>query len=223
MASLAGGETSGRLVLIFDGHTLLNVRQQFYPGGPQTALVGLNPYAATTAGNQFTGQILHVEQVGLDTLPPPPKSTGAYGAVEMSVQFPPNMLGRGDPLVVTGVSGSGDFVYVKYVDLGHVIIGFDHWGVGGSLSEPIEVSYNDVHRIAISMDSLYPPEVRSHMPATVRVSLDGDEVLEAPWHCYPSRDEDITIGKNEIGGSTCGAEFTGRILSVERFATPPKE
>jgi hypothetical protein len=222
MASLAKDASSGRLVLIFDGHTLLNVKQQYYPGGTESALVGLNPYGATTAGKQFTGQIIRVAQVRLDTLPPPPKNTGAYGAVEMSVLFPPNMLGRGDPLVVTGVSGAGDFVYVKYVDLGHVIIGFDHWGVGGSLSDPIEVSYNDVHRIAISMDSLYPPDVRSRMPGTVRVSLDGDEVLEAPWHCYPSSDENITVGRNEIGGSTCGREFTGRILSVERFASPPK-
>jgi hypothetical protein len=160
--------------------------------------------------------------VGLDTLPPPPKNTGAYGAIEMSVQFPPNMLGRSDPLVVTGITGAGDFVYIKYVDLGHVIIGYDHWGVGGAscVSEPIEVSYNDVHRIAISMDSLYPPEVRSHMPGTLRVSLDGDDVLEAPRHCYPSRAEDITVGRNDIGGSTCGQEFTGRILSVERFALP---
>jgi hypothetical protein len=222
MASLEKGALSGRLVLVFDGRTLLNVKQPYYPGGAESALVGLNPYSATTAGENFTGQIIRVAQVGLDTLPPPPANTGSYGAIEMSVLFPPNMLGRGDPLVVTGVSGAGDFVYVKYVDLGHVIIGFDHWGVGGSLSEPIEVSYNDVHRIGISMDSLYPPEVRAHLPGTVRVTLDGDEVLETPWHCYPSGSEDITIGRNEIGGSTCGQEFTGRILSVERFPQPRK-
>lgn len=222
MGSLAKGASTGRLVVVFDGRTLLNVRQQYYPGGADTALVAINPYGATTAGKQFTGQIIRVAQVGLDTLPPPPRSTGAYGAIEMSVVFPPNMLGRGDPLVVTGVSGAGDFVYVRYVDLSHVIIGFDHWGAGGSLSEPIEVSYGDAHRIAISMDSLFPPDVRSRMPGTVRVTLDGEEVLEAPWHCYPSRAEDITIGRNEIGGSTCGGEFTGRILSVERLALPKK-
>jgi hypothetical protein len=121
---------------------------------------------------------------------------------------------------VTGVSGAGYFVYIRYVDLGHVIIGYDHWGVGGSASDPIEVSYGDVHRIAISMDSLYPEGDRSHGLGRVRVTLDGDEVLNAQWHPYPSSAEAITIGKNEIGGSTCGAEFTGRILSVERFAAP---
>jgi hypothetical protein len=220
MGSLANGGSEDRLVLVFDGRTLLNVKQQYYPGSASSALVGINPYGATTAGKEFTGQIVRVVQVGLDSLPPPPKSTGAYGAIEMSVLFPPNMLGRGDPLVVTGVSGAGDFVYIKYVDLGHVIIGYDHWGVGGSASDPIEVSYDDVHRIAISMDSLYPPGASSSASGKVRVSLDGNEVLDARFHGYASSAEDITIGKNEIGGSTCGAEFTGRILSVERFPAP---
>ncbi len=220
MGSLAKGEAADRLVLIFDGRTLLNVKQLFYPGSADTALIGVNPYAATTAGNQFVGRIVGIAQVDLSTLPPPPKNTGAYGAIEMSVLFPTNMFEKSEPLVVTGGTGAGDFVYVKYADANHVVIGFDHWGVGATESDPIEVAYGDVHRIAISMDSLYPPGAQTRAPGTVHVTLDGVDALQASWKCFPSRAEEITIGKNYIGGSSCRSDFTGQILSVERFEKP---
>jgi hypothetical protein len=70
------------------------------------------------------------------------------------------------------------------------------------------------------MDSLYP--VGSPIPhsGTVRVTLDGGDALQSSWKCFPTRVEEITIGKNFIGGSTCRSDFTGEILSVERFEKP---
>ena len=61
----------------------------------------------------------------------------------------------------------------------------------------------------------------AHASDRVLVQMDGRAVLESHWDCHPSTAEQITVGKNPIGGSTCGPEFTGRILDVERSLSPP--
>jgi hypothetical protein len=54
----------------------------------------------------------------------------------------------------------------------------------------------------------------------VRVAVDGRTALEGSCACHPAAADQVTIGRNTIGGSTCGAVFLGRILSVERFPVP---
>jgi hypothetical protein len=88
------------------------------------------------------------------------------------------------------------------------------------VGEPVEVNYGEVHRIAISTDALYPGGSAPRWSGIVRVTVDGMPALQASWRCYPSSAGQITIGKNAIGGSTCGPAFTGRILSIERFPEP---
>lgn len=124
--------------------------------------------------------------------------------------------------MVTGLTGAGDFVYVRYVDATHVAFGFDHWGIGGLKGGPVEVDYARTHRVAITFQSLYPGDSASHKSDLVRVAVDGRAALEGNFVCHPSRADQITIGRNLIGGSTCGSIFLGRILSVERFPEPRK-
>jgi hypothetical protein len=218
MGSMTGA-TTGRLVVLFDGRALLNVEQVFYPSSPESIILGYNQYGSTTAGQEFTGRIVDVRQVGTDTLPPM-VSDGAYGEVEMSAVMPLGALGTAEPLVVTGEAGAGDFIYVSYLDPNHVSVGFDHWGVGGLMGQPFELDYGQTHRIAITMGSLYPPGTGSKWQGLVRVKIDGNTALEGKFRCYPSKSDQIRIGKNPIGGSTCGPAFTGQILSVERAPEP---
>jgi hypothetical protein len=216
----AGGVPwSHRLVVVFDGRTLLNVEQVFYPGAPATALIGINPYGSTTAGRQFQGRVDGVSQVGFGGLVPL-AATGDYGAVDLSVQFPLYAIGTQEPLVVTGVSGAGDLIYVRYVDPRHVSIGFDHWGVGGFTGPPIELDYGQTHRVAITMGSLYPPGGDPGRATLVRVTIDGRVALEGHSAGHPSAPRQNRIGINPIGGSTCGPRFTGRILAIERTLEP---
>ena len=134
----------------------------------------------------------------------------------MQVLFPEHALGTAEPLVVTGVTGAGDMLYVNYVDANHVSFGFDHWAVS-SLSGPVvTVDYGRPHRLEIAMASLYPPGEAGAWTRRVRVKLDGVGVLDGISACHPSRIEEIQIGKNLIGGSSCGPAFTGGILSLAR-------
>jgi hypothetical protein len=213
------GSAQGRLVVVFDGKPLINIQQIFYPTTPGTVLLGYNKFGATGAGHQFTGRILGYREVGREAVPPVAKS-GRYGSVELSVIFPFAVIGTNEPLVVTGKSGAGDFIYVRYLDPSHVSLGFDHWAVGGIVSPPVEVGYGDTHHLAITMGSLYPAGSPAAAARLVRVVLDGQAVLEAHRDTYPSAAEDIEVAKNQIGGSTCGPSFTGRILSLERAEAP---
>ena len=152
-----------KLVVVFDGRTVLNVEQAFYPASPETAAVGITPYASTAAQHLFTGTILSARLVGAEAVPRDARS-GSYGAIEMSVVFPYWVPGTQEPLVVTGRTGAGDFVYVRYVDISHVSFGFDHWGIGGLTSKPIAMDFSRTHRIAITFQSLY----RETSPSTGR-------------------------------------------------------
>jgi hypothetical protein len=213
---------SRRLVIRFDGRTLINTEQLFYPGDPETALIGVNPYGSTTAGRQFEGRVDEVSQADFGTLPPLGLGA-AYGAVDLTLEFPWTAAGRCEPLVVSGVTGAGDFVYVKYLDSRHVAIGFDHWGIGGIVGPPIEIDYAQAHRLSLTMGSLYPSGGDRGRASLVRVTIDGHAALEGRSPCHPSTAEQIRIGVNAIGGSTCGPIFSGRFLSIERLAESPSQ
>jgi hypothetical protein len=145
---------------------------------------------------------------------------GSYGAVEMRVEFPFGLQGTQEPLVVTGVSGAGDFVYVRYTDANHVVFGFDHWGIGGIEGKPIEVDYGKAHSLSISFQALYAPGSKRHASEGIDVLLDGVPALIGRFACHPSSADRIEIGANSIGGSTCGPSFSGRILRVRRPVEP---
>jgi hypothetical protein len=216
------GTSPERLIVAFDGRTLLNVHQEFYQDASGLASVGVNRGISSAAGTDYTGEIFGARQVDDSKLPGFANAGASYGTVEMSVDFPLRVPGTQEPLVVTGVPGAGDFVYVRYVDATHVAVAYDHWGVGGPRSEPIDVDYSMSHKISVSIPSLYPPGSLLNHAGIVRVLLDGRTALEGKCANYPCDVGQIEIATNRIGGSTCGPDFTGNILDSERSAGPWK-
>jgi hypothetical protein len=208
-----------RLVVLFDGQPVLNVEQGFYAAPLETAVIGFNAQKATTAGRQFGGRVLAAKPAEFSQLPSL-RLNGEYGAVEMGVVFPLHVPGVADPLVVTGVTGKGDMLYVRYLDDKHVAFGFDHWGIGGKLSAPVELDYGPAHRLELTMGSLYPADSPAGLRTLFRVRLDGKTVLEGDSPCHPTSRENIRLGVNPIGGSTCGPTFNGKIISLARSAQP---
>jgi hypothetical protein len=199
---------------------MLNIEQIFYPTRPETATLGYNSFNATVASRQFSGRVVGCRPVGMDAIPPRVTS-GVYGPVELSVMLPLAAIGTNEPLVVTGRSGAGDFIYLRYLDGNHLSLGFDHWSVGGVVSPPIEVSYGQAHRFGITMGSLYPEGSAARGQRILRVLLDGKVALEGVRDTYPSTPDDIEVATNHIGGSTCGPQFTGRVLSLQRPSVSP--
>jgi len=230
MGSLAGEGQAGqqpagvpprrRIFVKMDGVVVLNEVARFNRARPETIVAGRNPFSSTEVAAHFTGEVLGLASGINPPALPVLQVAGERGAVDLKVRFPDQALGTAEPLVVTGATGAGDILYVKYVDSGHMSFGFDHWGVGGIAGQPVEIDYGEPHRLEITMGSLYPGGGAGPWAERVRVKLDGAVVLEGASACHPSEPDEITIGRNLIGGSTCGPAFTGRILGVTRPAQP---
>ena len=227
MGSLASGVETGlpsaavplsrRIFVQMDGATVFNEDGLFYPAAPESIAIGVNRFATTTALAGFSGLVLATQQTADLAGLPALRRSGETGVVELQLTFPDNVPNSAEPLVVTGVTGAGDMIYVRYLDGAHVSFGFDHWGTGGFTGAPVEIDYAQNHRLEITMDSLYPAElVPRPFGGRVRVVLDGATVLDGSSLTFPTRLFEIRIGKNPLGSSTSGAIFTGLIVTEAR-------
>jgi hypothetical protein len=186
--------------------------------------LGVNAMDLADARARFTGtQLAPVTAPSAGPVPP----AAPDGPFRLVVLFPNGKSGASEPLVVTGRTSKGDVVYVKYTNSGQVQFAYDHWGVGGTMSEPITVDYAKPHELEIGLGSLYPERQDAawmNLPADVRlrlrqqatVRLDGAAVWACKSPAYPSSPGDIRVGENRIGASSCAPDFTGQILEVSR-------
>jgi hypothetical protein len=153
----------------------------------------------------------------------------SWGPVRLTLAFPEGRVRAQEPLLTTGAAGAGNFVYVVYVDPQHVRIGYDHWGVGGILSEPVRVDYKAVNSVEISIGSLYPPDnhpwwsQHGGAPAhdlrqRVWVKLNETTVLDTSFAAHPAAPETFKAGQNVIGGSTCSEKFAGELHRAENIS-----
>ena len=114
---------------------------------------GLNALELGGVAPRFTGQ-----ELTLAVMPDPGwlPAGQTWGMASLVVSFPLNKVGRHEPLLTSGITGAGDFIFVVYEDANHIRIGFDHWNGGGTVSDPIEIDYASAHEIWISEAPLYP-------------------------------------------------------------------
>jgi hypothetical protein len=149
--------------------------------------------------------------------------------VRMTLIFPKGRSPFAEPLVCTGREGSGDTIYVRYVDSGHVVFGMDHWGSRDTESRPVEFDPDRPHELIIASGSLLPPPLSAvyrSEPALdltrghLLVEMDGRVVLSRHVEFYPDHKSSIHFGANLIGGSTTVPYFSG---AVTGFGPAPFE
>jgi len=154
-------------------------------------------------------------------------SASHTGPLRLRLRLPGNRMGQLEPLVVTGLSFKADFVYLYYTDEHHIQVGFEHTSFGGALTKPaLEVDYAAEHTVEIDMGSLYPPVDHPYfdgvatgdvtrLKRTLRVKLDGREILSGDFAFYDSSPGDVTVGANPVSDAF-GKRFTGEILDISR-------
>ena len=231
MGSLYGPDDKGvaptlrhQLAIWLDGRLVFDGYRPFNPSTPDNVEFGYNLIRASSAVGMFSGTIFSVERLAPR---PRPAGAGGWGPVEMVVTFPKLSEGRSEPLLVSGIPGTSDIAFVRYLDDRHVIFGFDHWGAGGPLSPPVAMDYAKPHRIEIFLGCLYPPDGDAawsghHPPGGdfrrhVEIRCDGQVVLSANRPLYSSRPDEVEIGRNDVAASSCDARFNGSIISLERL------
>jgi hypothetical protein len=151
------------------------------------------------------------------------------GALEIKLHLPLFTAPGNEPLVVTGIGARADYLFMHYVDSGHIILGLEHTGGGGLHSEVIAVDSRDL-TLVIEMGSLYPPPDHPYFkdPADnetlgrtkrIAVRVDGRMVLEGVSPFFDASPQTRYIGTNPISPDL-GRRFTGKIFEV-RILPPP--
>lgn len=146
------------------------------------------------------------------------------GMVKLTLRLPRDRPGQHEPLMVTGETGAGDFIYLVYESADTLRVGYDHWGVAGKLSEPLPVAYGYPVVFKISAGSLHDPAVAPEDGPDLRQWLHvevNDKVIwshPAVFHRAPAAS--IAFGVNYIGGSTAGNRFSGEIIKVQSLLAP---
>lgn len=228
-------------VVQMDGRTVLAVRGKFSANPGQTVSLGRNIVGGSLATGNLSGTLADVAPVKIDAAFAAATESRALlvptaahqreeaeypGPVRIRLRFPKNLTGRNEPIVVTGITSRGDFIFVRYEDDKHIRLGLDHWLVGGPLSEPVPCDYSVPHDLTISMGSLLTPAdpKQPDSPAVARlrthglVQLDGKTIIACASAFHPTKPDQITLGANRIGGSTAESLFYGDILRAERVA-----
>jgi hypothetical protein len=176
-----------------------------------TGVLGLDAEAKQGVGQFFSGPEIGGELVSSRTQP---RAASPTSGLTLVVMFQTGLAGS-DPIVVSGATGAGDFVYVKYLAGNRLQFGCDHWGTGGVVGVPVAIDPQRLHRLEIETGSLRPSADNHEAAGPVRIKLDGDVVLDGSSPIHPHSRAQIFIGANPIGGSTSGPLFRGQILYSE--------
>lgn len=159
----------------------------------------------------FTGFIRNASSEGVQPVRPAPRGN----RITLSVIFPRQRTGVSEPLLVTGQTAAGDLYHVAYLDQDRVSFRHDHWGAGiVRTSRPFKVGSEAPHRIEF--------EFAPQNGGVVRMKFDGQNVWEedVPYHAF--KEDDFSIGRNDIGGSSCLREFSGEFISWATDAPPAR-
>ena len=199
-----------RLTLKLDGQIAWAPRVTWGDWG--TTTVAFGRAAGPDAGELFSAERFSGE---VDPL------MSSHGAMRLRVDFPRGRTGTREPLIVTGVTGRGDFLIVEYLDERRIRLIYDHWGMPSVVSEPLEIDHGAAHDLEVSFGALLAgPETRVTALGPLRrlrVKLDGRGVFDRPAEFHLAEPDEVAIGVNRIGGTSCGGRFTGGIRAVQRL------
>jgi hypothetical protein len=145
--------------------------------------------------------------------------TDEFGPLTITLKWPTFTGARSEPLVSSGETGKGDLVYVKYVDANTVVLGYDHWGVGGFETEPLKVDFAAVQHVGVDYGALYA-EGSGRSREKVILRLNGRVVADRPAGFHECAPDTVVLGANLIGASTATPGFSGVVLGQQREHVP---
>jgi hypothetical protein len=194
-----------RLVVKWGEVTLLDGYQRFHASSPSDVVA---PGARRVGGVE--GICAGARAAGASAGPV------EFATLTMKVIFPEGRTEGREPLVVTGETGRGDFLFVEYLDGGRVRFGLDHWGKATVTSEPLAVEGGRACVMEVEMGAF--PGARR--PDTLAVKVNGRVVWGREAKFFAVGAEDVFVGKNPIGGTGCAENFRGTIFDVVRGTKP---
>ena len=96
----------------------------------------------------------------------------------------------------------------------------DHWGSPLRVSPPLRLASGQPQTIEITLASLAAVAdatlVRAVQSGEARVSVNGVQIWEDKTYFFSAEAPELWIGRNGIGGTACGPEFTGEVQEAAR-------
>jgi hypothetical protein len=121
--------------------------------------------------------------------------------------------GKSEPLITSGRSQAGDFLFVRYLDGDFVSLGYEAWGEPGRLSAPMQLPADHRLRLQIEMPALTAIRgVLAPRSEHLRVKANGVELFNVPVSFHVRFPTEIYFGINPIGGTACDAALRGRLF-----------
>ena len=145
-----------------------------------------------------------------------------YGDLQVRLRFPPT--GGGEEGLVS-VAGQG-LLCLRY-EGDRVVLWFKHDETPPIESRPVAAAPGRLRTLEVSMGALLPPinarALARVLPGidvdrarrTLRVRLDGEEVLSGAFEFEPTPSGAVAVGRGATGPE-CPRGFTGEVLSIER-------
>jgi hypothetical protein len=106
-------------------------------------------------------------------------------------------------------------VYIKYLDINTIALGYDHWGVGGFETEPMHIDQASVLKIGVDYGALHPSG-SGWNPDRVIFLLNDQVVADKLVGSHKCSPETVVVGSNAIGASTATNVFSGVVMGLER-------
>jgi hypothetical protein len=161
----------------------------------------------------FTGQIHARRAVTMPELARPRMS-----GIRARITFTSGMAGRSFPLLTTGRTKAGDILFVHMQREGKIVFGYDHWGDALLFSPEISVTPGETRTVEFWVPALRPPGAQS----TLLVKLDGATVWQRDAPAYAFALENVFLGGNPIGGSTCEQVLENGVFEDLQLPAPPQ-
>lgn len=212
------------VAVLMDGRIVLMAEGTLWPATAGDPHLGANVSGLASAGRQFfSAPITQVRafspaaegvswrQVFRWTDDANPASLPA-GPVRLHLRLPQTCVGRAEPLIVAGVSGSADSIFIHYLDPHHIVVGYDHWGVGAAVSAAVPCDYGATHELAIDLSSFHG---RPGPHGGVTADFDGHRILQSSIGAHACAIPRIVFGANEVGASSSDPRFTGTLEQIE--------
>jgi hypothetical protein len=124
------------------------------------------------------------------------------------------MAGRSFPLLTTGRTKAGDILFVRMGRDGTITFGYDHWGATLLFSPAIPVAPGETRVV-----EFWVPALATTKPGLV-VKVDGATVWQSDAPAFAFAPENVFLGGNPIGGSTCELVLENGIFEELQLPVP---
>lgn len=147
---------------------------------------------------------------------------GKGDTLRLRVRLRAQPPGTREPLVVTGRTGAGELLGLEHLAGGEIRFVLDSWGQPMRASRPLRVEHGKPREIDVTLGALATVDdataLRGAHAGPLRVKLDGAVVWEERSDYHVAEHAEVYVGRNPLGGTSCGPAFSGEILAVERVA-----